>query len=173
MESADVWSRTGTKALPYVGAALIFVGIALILLGWRGAANTPLLFEQVPYLISGGLLGTALVALGGLLYFSYWLTVVARDQRETHRLLEALLEQGSGKPAEPISQSLVVTARGNMVHRETCPVVRDRDDLRPVGDSSGLESCGICSAVVPAPAMTDHVAPQGGTRKRKLREPVQ
>jgi hypothetical protein len=147
-ESPDVWSRTGTKALPYVGAAVIFFGIALILLGWRGAADTPLVFEQLPYLISGGQLGAALVTLGGLLYFSYWLTVVASDQRETHRLLESLLEQGRTRTQEPASAALVTTSKGDKVHRPECPVVRDRDDLQPVSDPSGLALCGICSPSV-------------------------
>lgn len=164
-----MWSRTGTKVLPYLGAAAVFFGIALILSGWRGAANTPLVFEQVPYLISGGLLGAALVALGGLLYFSYWLTVLAGDQRETHRLLQALLDKESPRPSEPMTDSLVITGKGNMVHRGHCPVVRDRDDLRSVGDTSGLESCGICSAVVPMTPAPGAPRSRGGVRNREVR----
>jgi hypothetical protein len=168
-----VWSRTGTRALPYVGAAAIFLGIALILLGWRGAANTPLVFEQVPYLISGGLLGAALVALGGLLYFSYWLTVIARDQRKTHQLLEALLDKRSPQPTDSSAQALVVTARGNMVHVASCPVVRERNDLRPVSDTSDLESCGICNAVVPVSAKIEPPTTRVRARKRSVQEPAQ
>jgi hypothetical protein len=38
--------------------------------------------EQVPYLISGGLLGVALVTIGALTLFSHWLTVSIREARE-------------------------------------------------------------------------------------------
>ena len=33
------------------------LGLVLVLVGWYGAARTPNLFEQVPYMISGGILG--------------------------------------------------------------------------------------------------------------------
>jgi hypothetical protein len=49
------------------GGACVTLGIGLILLGWVGAARTARQIEQIPYLISGGLLGLAFVFLGGLL----------------------------------------------------------------------------------------------------------
>ena len=49
------------------GAACVTLGFGLILLGWVGAARTARQIEQIPYLISGGLLGLALVFLGGVL----------------------------------------------------------------------------------------------------------
>ena len=145
-----MWSRSGTKWLPLIGAAFVLLGVLMMLLGWRGAATTPLVFEQIPYLISGGEIGGALVTLGGLVYVSYWLTVLARDQRETHRLLAELLAQGLVGNREPAVtavevSTLVATARGDMVHRSDCPVVKDREGLRAVGlDSPGLKRCGIC-----------------------------
>lgn len=145
-----MWSRSGTKWLPLIGAGFVMLGVLLMLLGWRGASTTPLVFEQLPYLISGGELGGALVTLGGLVYFSYWLTVLVRDQRETHRLLGELLTLAQGD--RPTSQAaaagtpaLVATARGDMAHLPDCPVVKDREDLRPLGaDAAGLKLCGIC-----------------------------
>ncbi len=74
-----------------VGAALLPLGILVILLGWYGASHTPYVFEQVPYLISGGVLGLALVTAGGLLYFGYLLSRLIIEQREhTAELLQAL-----------------------------------------------------------------------------------
>jgi hypothetical protein len=64
-----------------VAGALMAIGIAVILIGWDGAANTTLLEEQVPYLISGGLLGLALATIGALTFFSHWLTVSIREAR--------------------------------------------------------------------------------------------
>jgi hypothetical protein len=56
-------------------------GILVIVLGWNGAANSVLVEEQVPYLISGGLLGLALALIGALTLFTHWLTVGIRDAR--------------------------------------------------------------------------------------------
>ena len=51
---------------------LIAFGFVCILLGWYGAANSPYLYQEVPYVISGGLLGVALVIGGGVLVRSAW-----------------------------------------------------------------------------------------------------
>src|SRR5690242_12642308 len=58
-----------------VAACILFpLGVALILLGWSGAAHTGKLYDQIDYLISGGLLGLALAGAGGFAYFGYWLS---------------------------------------------------------------------------------------------------
>jgi hypothetical protein len=64
-----------------VAAALMALGVAIILIGWGGAANATVVEEQVPYLISGGLLGVALTTIGALTLFSHWLTVGIREAR--------------------------------------------------------------------------------------------
>jgi hypothetical protein len=128
------------------------LGLLLILLAWNGTANTPLVFEQIPYVVSGGQLGTALVVLGGFLYFSSWLTVLIRDQRQTHALLEELIDvQRSHTLLPEPAATLVATERGDMVHRSTCRVVAGRTDLRP-GDLVTMRPCGICMPDQPASA---------------------
>ena len=62
------------------GAALVPIGLLLVVLGYWGAAHAPREIQQVPYLISGGLLGLALVFAGGFAYFAYWLTRILREQ---------------------------------------------------------------------------------------------
>jgi hypothetical protein len=64
-----------------VAAALMALGVAVILIGWNGAANAVVVEEQVPYLISGGLLGIALATIGALALLSHWLTVSIREGR--------------------------------------------------------------------------------------------
>ena len=59
------------------------LGFAVMLLGWIGAARTAREIEQIPYLISGGLIGLALVMLGGLLLVStFWVAVLRKLQAE-------------------------------------------------------------------------------------------
>lgn len=72
---------TDARLLPAVAAATSSMGLTAILLGWFGAARSTLLEEQVPYLISGGLLGLALAIIGALLYFSHWMAVSVREAR--------------------------------------------------------------------------------------------
>ena len=69
------------RFLMSVAAALMAAGILVIVLGWVGAANSVLIEEQVPYLISGGILGLALALIGALTLFTHWLTVSIRDAR--------------------------------------------------------------------------------------------
>jgi CHASE3 domain sensor protein len=76
-----------------VGGVLISLGILVIVLGWLGASNTAVVFEQIPYLISGGLLGLALVFIGVMVYFAYWLTLLVREGREQRRQLATQQQQ--------------------------------------------------------------------------------
>ena len=75
---------------------------SLVLLGWWGASQTPNLFEQMPYLISGGLFGLGLVFLGGFLYFAHWLTELVKEHRaQSTAMIEAVnrLEETIGRVA--------------------------------------------------------------------------
>ncbi|HWL65120.1 MAG TPA: hypothetical protein VNP73_04015, partial [Actinomycetota bacterium] len=52
--------REVERWLLILGAFLLIFGVAAIGLAWWGASHTPFVFEQIPYLISGGLLGLGL-----------------------------------------------------------------------------------------------------------------
>lgn len=77
--------RRGRRGIPaerwllITGGALLPFGLFVIVLGWVGASHTVFLFQQVPYVVSGGLLGLALVIAGGFIYFAYWQTMVVRE----------------------------------------------------------------------------------------------
>jgi hypothetical protein len=74
-------SRNVRKWLEWIGMALIVFGFVCILLGWYGAANSPYLYEEIPYVISGGLLGVALVIGGGVLVRSAWTMRQIEEER--------------------------------------------------------------------------------------------
>jgi hypothetical protein len=147
------------RALLIVGGVLLPLGILLVVLGWLGASRTALVFEQIPYMVSGGLLGLALVFAGGFVYFTYWQTLLVRESRAHNKDLvaslariEALLSHGQPAPPaasrqEPATATgpLVATVTGTMVHRPDCQVVAGRDNLRAVAaDDPELEPCRIC-----------------------------
>ena len=147
------------------GAVLVPLGLAVILLGWYGASHSGFLFEQIPYLISGGMLGVGLVIVGAFSYFAYWLTKLYQQQgQQAERTVEAIerlekrladlpLEEratrtngrtkagrtGAGGPA------FVATPSGTMFHRPDCTVVASRPNLRKVAsDAPGMEPCRLC-----------------------------
>jgi hypothetical protein len=158
----SIATRTGGRYdrwLLIVGGVLVPIGILLVVLGWIGASRTPFVFEQIPYLISGGLLGISLVFGGGFVYFAYWQTRTVRDARQHQQELLAALRdiaaQLSARDLEGGARSLVAgdafvsTEKGSMYHRADCPVTQGRDKLRPVrGDEPGLRPCGICNPVL-------------------------
>lgn len=79
------------RVLLIAGSVLIPLGVLLILLGWWGVSHSTLQVEQNSYLVSGGLLGLALVITGGFFYFGYWLTrQVQEARRHSERLVTAL-----------------------------------------------------------------------------------
>lgn len=84
--------RTGfvvtDRTLLTVGSILMPLGIVLVLLGWYGAAHTTRVFEQIPYMISGGMLGIVCVIAGGFCYFGFFLARLLATSRE---MLDALL----------------------------------------------------------------------------------
>lgn len=123
-----------------VGSLLAPVGLLLILLAWVGASRTPLVQEQLPYLISGGLFGLALVNLGGFFYFAHWQTAVLQEIRTQTAEVTAALRSGSAP--SPYAGTLVTTETGSLAHRPDCPVVRGRADLRPA--DADVAPCSIC-----------------------------
>jgi hypothetical protein len=77
-QSADL-----VRLLLLPGAVAVVGGFAFMFLGWYGASHTAREIEQIPYLISGGLIGLGLVMVGALLLSSaIWMTMLQRYQAE-------------------------------------------------------------------------------------------
>ena len=75
-------------------SVLLLLGFTFMLLGWWGAAHTHRQIEQIPYLISGGLIGFAMVVLGGLLLATaIWLGTLQQVQQRSDERAAAQLRQ--------------------------------------------------------------------------------
>jgi len=81
------------QILTLVGGFLMPLGLAVIGIGWYGTAHTGYVFEQLPYLVSGGLFGLGLTFCGALIFFSAWLARLAQLQREQTELTRRLLDE--------------------------------------------------------------------------------
>lgn len=155
--------RTRTKAtdaarvLLFVGSIAAPLGLVFIFLGWYGASHTPNLYEQIPYSISGGMLGLGLVFSGGFAYFAYWMTQLVRatrrDTAETRAVLERIesLLSGGANASSMISelvpaQTYVSTAKGTLYHRPDCASVAGRKGLKKINAATTtLQPCRICN----------------------------
>jgi hypothetical protein len=154
----------GERTLMIAGGIAAPLGILIIVLGWVGAANTGYVFEQIPYVISGGLLGISLVFLGAFFYFAHWMTELVKEHRAQSaaiidaltRLQDELVRQAGADrlaSASPNGASggeldddpvLVATGNGTMAHRPECVVVAGKPGLRAVSKDDGLASCKMC-----------------------------
>lgn len=92
-------STTREGWLLAVGALLLVAGLVIAVVGWFGAAGTHEVSDQIPYLISGGMLGVGITVAGAALYvrfslsryFRYWLIRLIYEQREqTDRVVGTL-----------------------------------------------------------------------------------
>jgi hypothetical protein len=73
----------------------IGLGVMCLIAGWVGVSATAFPGEQMPYVVSGGLVGIFLLGLGGVL----WLSADLRDEwRELARLERAVLVAGGAEP---------------------------------------------------------------------------
>lgn len=78
--------RNLTKSPLYTAVALVGLGFVVIFLGWNGAASKDFTQGQIPYLISGGVTGLALVLCG-------LCVVIVQAVRREAMLLAAKLER--------------------------------------------------------------------------------
>lgn len=141
------WSRAGT----YLGIAAVGAGFLMIFLAWNRAASIDSTQGQIPYLISGGVGGLALVVFGAVMLA---VQNARQDravlQRELQRL-SAALDRMSRTGLSAGSQVAIdgfVVAGASSFHLPTCRLVENRDDAErlPRGEAEerGLAPCRIC-----------------------------
>jgi hypothetical protein len=147
--------RSWVRSSPVTaGVLLVVAGVVALFLAWNGAAGVDHVEGQLPYLISGGLVGMGLIGAG--------LTVVnvqARRQDSTEvmsrldEIAEALhhLASTTGVSAAALTavpDAGMVVAGRTTYHLPSCRVVAEKDDLQPMTPTEaaarGLTRCRIC-----------------------------
>ena len=127
------WAKLGGV----LGVVYCIAGFVLIFLGWNGAASNDRVEAQMPYVVSGGIAGLALVVLGAGL-------IVAHSLRTDRVELKASIDE----------------LRRGVGSRGAAPAVRVGERRRPVG--GGEVVAGATSYHVPACAL---VAGQAGATR--------
>jgi hypothetical protein len=105
-------SPTNEARLLVAGVVLMPAGLLLVLAGYLGASGTTELSDQIPYLISGGVLGLGVTIVGAALFLRYslgrylrfWLLRVVYEEHTTaDRQVDALERLGDrlvhGRPS--------------------------------------------------------------------------
>jgi hypothetical protein len=139
-----------------LGLGVMALGLLVIGLGWFGISGTGARIDgatdvraQLPYLLSGGFLGLALVVVGAALLVAQTVRV---ERARTEALLEARFDQLTGALGGyrlPTAPEGWVVAGAAAYHRADCRLV-DADleaaDYVSVetAEASGLRPCRVC-----------------------------
>jgi hypothetical protein len=154
------WSKLGGL----LGIAYCLAGLFLIFLGWNGAASYDREPAQIPYVVSGGLGGLALVVIGASL-------LVVQSQRADRAAMQASIEdlraaiERAGGVAGDTGMSTAaaasrvpageVVAGASSYHRPDCKLVEGQRGVAAMtlsaAISRGLDACRVC-APSPSPA---------------------
>src|SRR5438270_10563605 len=109
------WVHRATR--PVWGWTLVGVGFLLVLIGYLGVSREALVAKQLPYLISGGIGGIALVGFGAML-------VGTEDLKRTYERIDRL-------------EDLVADLHAALLSRPDAPVLSSNGETAGQGADSG------------------------------------
>ena len=163
-DSAALWRWLWASIRPYLGYILIGLGAILLLAGYLGVSREVIVARQIPYLVSGGLVGLAAITIGGRLLL---IEDLRRDSGRLDRLEKAVQELHQVLLYRPDAPSptasmaaangaaatkLLVLPGGESFHRRDCPVVGDKPTGRSVtletAQRKGLHACPLCQPLL-------------------------
>jgi hypothetical protein len=151
-------NRTWSKLGGQLGLGCIALGILVIGLAWNGAAGVDFVSGQIPYLLSGGAIGLALVGIGICL-------IVVQNARRDRAIVESQLAEltasvnrlanaiaggagaVNGRRTGSSTAETVVVGRGSY-HRPDCRLVQGKDletTTPEAAAADGLSPCRICN----------------------------
>ncbi len=160
LRPSDPWSIAAILCL--------FGGAVLLVVAWYDISGTADLYKQMPYLVSAGFSGLALIIVGSAL------VIAGRNDRVERRLaqlIDAITEaagtDGTGPavdpgpteqspPGDPLlsaSETYLTVPQGTTYHRPGCLLTREKDaePADPEAISSGdLTPCPVCSPERPS-----------------------
>lgn len=138
-----------------LGLLVVAAGLLVIGIGWNGAAGAggeingvPNLSAQLPWLLSGGILGLGLVVFGAALVIVHNARVDrARLESKLDELVDAV-SRGSADLTMPSSAAGIFAAGGSSYHRPDCRLVSGRGDVEYVTGAEvaarELTACRVC-----------------------------
>jgi hypothetical protein len=151
---ADWRSFVRDNARLLITFAVLAAGVVFVILGWYGAAHTNILTEQIPYLISGGLLGLGLIIVAGVM------AAGAAQERTTDALRReiatALANISIGAPDAGVRSNafssnghgVYVVPGGRSFHVAGCPILEGKEGIKELQPAQAAEAgyvaCKLC-----------------------------
>lgn len=115
------------------GAVLLLGGFLAMFLGWFGASRSFREVEQLPYLISGGLIGLGMVFVGGLLLSSVlWMRMLGEFRRQA--------EEGTARQLEELETRLLDEIKEATAPRKRSASSSSKSKSRSKGSSKRSSS---------------------------------
>lgn len=154
------WRWVGRATRPVIGWILVAVGAVMIVLGYLGVAHQVLVAKQIPYLVSGGILGVAVLAVGVMFVATEQMRFDADRIDRLERLVDDLHQVLLSRPDAPTAvvaapqsaAALVALPDGERYHTDGCRVVQGKSQLQTVTARAiqrrSLSPCPLCE---PAP----------------------
>jgi len=147
------------------GWILVGLGILFVLIGYLGVSREALVAKQLPYLISGGIGGLALVGFGAMLVGTEDLKRTQERIDHLEDLVADLHDALLNRPDAPALSrngdsggqqsagaregvTLMALPGGQSYHRADCSMIEGKRDAKPVTASAarrqGLKPCRLC-----------------------------
>ena len=135
-----------------LGFVFVTGGFVIISVAWNGAASINFAQGQIPYLLSGGFLGLALVVTGLVLLL---LSTVRAERQiltdlfgDMSKLLGRNLARAQFSTNGSGDGEGMVVATQSTYHRPDCKVLQGKEGLTTVtlqqADAEDLEACRVC-----------------------------
>ena len=154
----EFWLWVWSAVRPVLGWVLAALGALALFLGWYGVSGESLTSKQLPYLVSGGLTGIALVVIASVFLATEDVRRQLSRVDELHRKVDDLYALFVEDLAAPVTaESAAVSAPGAVValpagtsfHRPDCALVTGKNDAAAVDSRAirarKLRPCRVCS----------------------------
>lgn len=168
-DTALFWKWVGRATRPVWGWLLVGVGLLIVLFGYLGISREALVAKQLPYLISGGIGGIALVGLGAMLVGTEDLKRTQERIDKLERLVDDLhavlltrpdapalgaLGSDNGEVGDPQAATdagrtrFLALPQGQTFHRADCSMIQGKRQAEQVTAAvarrRGLKPCRLC-----------------------------
>jgi hypothetical protein len=164
-DPALFWKWVGRATRPVWGWILVGLGFVVLLIGYLGISREALVAKQLPYLISGGIGGLALVGFGAMLVGTEDLKRTQERIDQLEDLVADLHEVLLSRPDAPAISSngdsadqrgagavtqvtLMALPSGQSYHRADCSMIEGKRDATAITASAarrqGLKPCRLC-----------------------------
>lgn len=155
----EFWLWVWSAVRPVLGWVLAGLGALALFLGWYGVSGESLTAKQLPYLVSGGLTGIALVVVASAFLATEdirrQLSQVDDLQRKVDDLYALFVEDLAAPRHAPTAVgtapdvgSVVALPAGSSYHRPDCALVAGKSEAAGVDARAlrarGLRPCRVC-----------------------------